>query len=184
MVDQRMRERFWPLCWIGEIQMYTDPAQWQHIPTEQNLADLSFRGTGLVELAESPVWWNGPEWLSKKKSEWLKMQPVDHPPIVMPEMKTGKKQETEFTTYMLLQTNQPQNVSKLYQTATYHRRLEIGSKAPLQLELISPSLCKSEGELFLTCQESKKGRSTRCCYCMKSEKLRTRWCVHASVEPS
>ena len=87
MVDQRMRERFWPLCWIGEIQMYTDPAQWQHIPTEQNLADLSFRGTGLVELAESPVWWNGPEWLSKKKSEWLKMQPVDHPPTVMPEMK-------------------------------------------------------------------------------------------------
>ena len=99
-------------------------------------------------------------WLSKKKSEWPKMQLVDHPPTIMPEMKIGKKQETVFTAYMLLQTN--------------HRRLEIGSKALLQLELISPCLCKSEGELFSTCQESKKGRSTKCCYSMKSEKLRMR----------
>ena len=35
-----------------------------------------------------------------------------------PEMKTGKKQETEFTTYVSLQTNQPQDVAKPYQTAT------------------------------------------------------------------
>ena len=40
MVDPRTMERFSPLCWIGEILMYTDPAQWQHVPTEQNLADL------------------------------------------------------------------------------------------------------------------------------------------------
>ena len=98
------------------------------------------------------------------------MQPVDQPPTIMPEMKTGKKQETEFTAYMLLQTN--------------HCRLEIGSKALLQLELISPCLCKSEGELFSTCQESKKGRSTKCCYSVKSEKLRMRWCGHASVKHS
>ena len=31
------------------------------------------------------------------------MQPVDQPPTIMPEMKTGKKLETEFTAYMLLQ---------------------------------------------------------------------------------
>ena len=181
MVDPRTMERFRPLCWIGEILMYTDTAQWQHVPTEQNLAELGSRGTGPVELAKSPLWWDGPEWLSKSKSEWPKLQLVDHPPTIMPEMKTGKKQETEFTAYMLLQTNQPQNVTKLYQTATYHRGLEIGSKALLQLVLISPCLCKSEGELFSTCQESKKGRSTRCCYYMKSKKLRMRWCGHASV---
>lgn len=185
-MDPRTRERFPPLCCIGEIQMYRDPAQWQHVPTEQNIADPCSRGIGLVELAESPLWWDGLEWLSEKKSEWQKMQPVDQPPTIMPEMKTGKKQETEFTAcmYMLLQANQPQNVTKLYQTAMYHRRLEIGSKALLQWELISPCLCKSEGELFSTCQESKKGRSTTYCYSMKSEKLRMRWCGHASVKRS
>jgi hypothetical protein len=25
---------------IGELQMYTDPAQWQHVPTDENPADL------------------------------------------------------------------------------------------------------------------------------------------------
>lgn len=99
MVDPRTRERFWPLCWICKIQMYTDPAQWQHVPTEQNLADLGSRGTGPVEFAESPLWWNGLEWLSKSKRECPKLQLVDHPLTIMPEMKTGKKQATEFTTY-------------------------------------------------------------------------------------
>ena len=145
---------------------------------------LGSRGTGPVKLAESPLWWDGPEWLSKSKRECLKLQLVDHPPTIMPEMKTGKKQETEFTAYVSLYTNQPQNVTKLYQTATYHGRLEIGSKVLLQLELISPCLCKSEGELFSTCQESKRGKSIRCCYCMKAEKLGTRWCGHASVKRS
>lgn len=86
MVDPWTRKRFWPLCWICEIQMYTDPAQWQDVPTEQNLADLGSRGTGPVEFAESPLWWDGPEWLSKKKRECPKLQLVDHPPTIMPEM--------------------------------------------------------------------------------------------------
>ena len=101
--------------------MYTDLAQWQHVPTEQNPADLCFRKTGPVELAESPLWWDGPEWLNKGKSEWPKMQLADSPtvmPTVIPEMKTGKKQETEFTAYVSLQTNQPQDEAKPYQTAT------------------------------------------------------------------
>ena len=97
MVDPRTMERFSPLCWIGEILMYTDLAQWQHVPTEQNLADLGSRGAGPVELAKSPLWWDGPEWLSKSKRECPKLQLVDHPPTVMPEMKTGTKQETKFT---------------------------------------------------------------------------------------
>lgn len=50
--------------------MYTDPAQWLHVPTEQNIADPCSRGIGQVELAKSPLWWDGLEWLSKKKSEW------------------------------------------------------------------------------------------------------------------
>ena len=97
--------------------MYTDPAQWQHVPTEQNPADLCSRGTGPVELAESPLWWDGPQWMSKSKSEWPKMQLADSPTI-MPEMRTGKKQKKEFTAYVSLQTNQPQDSTKPCQTAT------------------------------------------------------------------
>ena len=37
---------------IGEIQMNTEPAQWQHVPTDQNPADLCTRGTTPKELSD------------------------------------------------------------------------------------------------------------------------------------
>ena len=102
---------------IGDIQMPTDPAQWQHVPTEQNPPDLCSRGTGPVKPVRSPLWWDGPHWMSKGMSEGTKMQLADSSAI-MPEMRTGKKQKTKFTAYVSLQTNQPQNLTKPYQTAT------------------------------------------------------------------
>ena len=94
---------------IGVIQMYTDPAQWQHVRTEQNAADLCSRGTSPVELAKSTLWWDGPQWMSKSKSEWPKMQLADYP-TVLPEMKSGKQEQTEFTSFVSLQTSQSQDL--------------------------------------------------------------------------
>ena len=51
--------------WIGEIQMFTEPSQWQHVFTEENPAGLCTRGATPTELADSPLWWNGPDWLTK-----------------------------------------------------------------------------------------------------------------------
>ena len=45
---------------IGEIQMATDPSQWQHVATGENPADLCTRGAMPEELSGSSFWWNGP----------------------------------------------------------------------------------------------------------------------------
>ena len=45
---------------IGEIQMYCNPAQWQHVPTDENPADLCTRGATPSQLSESSLCWNGP----------------------------------------------------------------------------------------------------------------------------
>ena len=58
---------------IGEIQLSTKPSQWQHVSTNKNPADLCSRGTSPVELVESRLWWNGPEWLIIARNEWPKM---------------------------------------------------------------------------------------------------------------
>ena len=58
---------------IGEIQMFTEPSQWQHVSTEENRADLCTRGATPSELAECSLWWNGPDWLTKDFREWSKM---------------------------------------------------------------------------------------------------------------
>ena len=42
----------------------------RYINTKQNPADFSTRGMPIDELKESKLWWNGPEWLLKKKEHW------------------------------------------------------------------------------------------------------------------
>ena len=110
---------FWPFVAnrVGEIQISTEPAQWQHVSTNENPADLCSRGTSPDELAKSQLWWNGPAWLVKEKSEWPKMQLAESPKV-MPEMKTAKKQETEIMTCVTVQANQPQTMVKPSQVAT------------------------------------------------------------------
>ena len=48
---------------IGEIQMVTEPSQWQHVSTGENPADLCTRGATPDELLENSLWWHGPKWL-------------------------------------------------------------------------------------------------------------------------
>ena len=48
---------------IGEIQMETEPSQWQHVGTKENPANLCTRGATPNELMKNSLWWHGPEWL-------------------------------------------------------------------------------------------------------------------------
>ena len=77
---------------IGEIQMFTEPSQWQHVSTVENPADLCTRGASTSELAECSLWWNGPDWLTNDFSEWWKIKVPDRP-CKMPEIKTSKRKE-------------------------------------------------------------------------------------------
>ncbi|XP_028404826.1 uncharacterized protein LOC114527396 [Dendronephthya gigantea] len=53
---------------VGEIRSNVKPAQWKHIPTEQNAADDVSRGLSVPDL--SGRWLNGPEFLRRPKEEW------------------------------------------------------------------------------------------------------------------
>ena len=55
---------------IGEIHSNTSPEQWHHIPSSQNPADLLTKGILAVEMSESTMWWDGPEFLLKDESKW------------------------------------------------------------------------------------------------------------------
>ena len=125
---------------IGEIQISTEPAQWQHVSTNENPADLCSRGMSPIELVESRLWWNGPEWLLNAKNEWPKMQLAESPKV-MPEVKKAKKQEAEIITCVTVQASQPQTVARPL----------------LKLEPINTCTCKSkEGST----QHVKEGRET------------------------
>ena len=98
---------------IGEIQMFTEPSQWQHVSTEENPNDLYTRGATPSELAGCSLWWNGPDWLTKDSSEWSKIL-VPNRPREMPEMKTSKRKEdanafATLVTYSLQKEAAPKN---------------------------------------------------------------------------
>ena len=75
---------------VGEKQMSTEPSQWQHVPTDQNPADLCTRGATPSELSECSLWWNEPKWVLEDKSKYPKMQ-VGSRPNKSSEVKTTNK---------------------------------------------------------------------------------------------
>ena len=50
---------------VNEIRRLVQAAQWKHCPGKTNPADLPSRGLSLKELANSPLCFNGPEWLTR-----------------------------------------------------------------------------------------------------------------------
>ena len=79
---------------IGEVQMYSNPAQWQHVPTAENPADLCTRGATPLQLSESTLWWNGPVWLVQDTSPWPQMD-LTKSPVNLPETKAAHKKDSK-----------------------------------------------------------------------------------------
>ena len=55
---------------MREIRELTAQDKWDHCPGELNPADLASRGISGPELVYNSLWWNGPAFLGKPKSEW------------------------------------------------------------------------------------------------------------------
>ena len=61
---------------ISIILQYSDPSQWHHIPGADNPADILTRGISVSQLNDS--WIEGPSFLWKYKSEWVKEEASQH----------------------------------------------------------------------------------------------------------
>ncbi|XP_062602892.1 uncharacterized protein LOC134264633 [Saccostrea cucullata] len=54
---------------VKEIRNNKD-ITFQYVSTKDNPADIASRGTAVKTLQEFEQWWNGPEWLIKRKDNW------------------------------------------------------------------------------------------------------------------
>ncbi|XP_063907415.1 uncharacterized protein LOC135125692 [Zophobas morio] len=55
---------------VAEISTLTSISNWHHVKSADNPADIVSRGKLPSKLITSDLWWHGPHWLSKNKSEW------------------------------------------------------------------------------------------------------------------
>ncbi|XP_031637273.1 uncharacterized protein LOC116349812, partial [Contarinia nasturtii] len=55
---------------VAEAQECTKGAQWKHVRTNDNPADLASRGLFASGLVGNSLWFHGPHWLSKPHSDW------------------------------------------------------------------------------------------------------------------
>lgn len=60
---------------VQEINRLTASADWKHVPSADNAADLLTRGMTAAELQHCALWWHGPDWLKQPSIQW----PVSHP---------------------------------------------------------------------------------------------------------
>ena len=55
---------------VTKIQWKSDPAQWRHVPGEQNPVDDATRGLDLKSLSAQSCWFQGPAFLHEGETSW------------------------------------------------------------------------------------------------------------------
>lgn len=99
---------------VAEIQKLTSNFVWNHIPTQDNPADLVSRGLRPDQLINSDLWWHGPKWLLLNENEWS-INPILANDL--PEMRT--RVLVTKTNTQLFPFERFSNLTKLKRTAAY-----------------------------------------------------------------
>ncbi|XP_041785595.1 uncharacterized protein LOC121600876 [Anopheles merus] len=60
---------------VAEVQHYSHPRQWRHVPGTSNPADLVSRGMSAAHFTQNQLWNNGPDWLAQPSSHWPSSDP-------------------------------------------------------------------------------------------------------------
>jgi hypothetical protein len=76
---------------VGEIQTFTEPRQWLHVPGVANPADIGTRPISITELCDCQAWWQGPEFLRSDVTEWPKTK-------IIQELESKELKQTIFLT--------------------------------------------------------------------------------------
>ena len=76
---------------ICKIKDHSEVNQWHHVRTKINSADLPSRGCSTRYLKKATIWWNGPPFVVKPKSEWPKLPQIEETPEAKALTKTTKQ---------------------------------------------------------------------------------------------
>lgn len=64
---------------VAKIQDLSKSADWHHVPSSDNPADLLTRGSTVSEWKSNSLWWHGSRWIMDE-NEWPKQAPLTQRP--------------------------------------------------------------------------------------------------------
>ena len=83
---------------VAEIQTEANIANWRHVPTTDNSAELILRGETFKEFLRPTIWKNESEWLQQNEEHWSTWRPT---PLV--DVPDRKRLSTKPLNYSLLE---------------------------------------------------------------------------------
>ena len=104
---------------VSNIQEIVPRKHWDHVPTNENPADVASRGTTVSELLENELWWNGPSWLSSDVQNWPHYRPTNEE---VPEKCESKQVSTVALKPPLIEIAQYSSFTKLCRVLAIIRR--------------------------------------------------------------
>ena len=104
---------------MNTIRNLVAPQHWRHCPGKENPADIPSRGMSASELAESPLWLHGPDWLYSHEELLEEFTPLSIPEECRCEMKSKHATHSLVTSkdhsgHRLSELIDPQRYSSTY----------------------------------------------------------------------
>ena len=90
---------------LTKIRSRSKTLEWQHVPGEENPADIGSRGSSVEELASSSLWLEGPQWLRQDEENWPRSVTLERStPEALQEMKaeTLRNEDIEQTRTLIV----------------------------------------------------------------------------------
>ena len=122
---------------MSAVQTVLSSANWHHVPTDENPADLASRGINANLLVNSDLWWRGPQFI---RSEPLVLPhsadtPADIPDVAKPKVVSASAQVEEH----LIEIKRFSSLSRLQRAFTLVHKLCLGKKSSRPLSTITSS---------------------------------------------
>lgn len=123
---------------VSEINSLIPSQHWNHVPTEENPADIISRGMDPQKLKENTMWWNGPVWLQLTSLGKMSSK-IEIPPTIE-EAKLCHIATTKQNTIEKEITLRFSSLTKLVRTVSYCARFSNKNVGPLSVSELRKTL--------------------------------------------
>ena len=122
---------------VSQILEVVPPHMWKHVPTDQNPADAASRVLFPAELADTNLWWDGPEWLHVEPIR-IPPQPPRRP-LCVPELRSIPVNVTSLAVSVDIEDRCNEYCKLLSSTAWWIRYMDLlkpGAHSPPSRKLV------------------------------------------------